>query len=280
MSKILSIILLSLLSIFGIQNEQIYLESNLPAAIQPGGTYTVEIIIHKKDLQKYATLTQKLPKGITAKENLSGAADFSFNNQELKYTWLRLPKDSDITLTYDIVVDKNVKPQVYNLSTKFVYIYKNLRGSVNLKNSQVKIQHKVVKPLKKEKPQVIRSKPQYSPMKKALFVYINVDKGNLSGEAKISESIPLGYKVRAIDKQGAKFQVNKDRVEFIWTELPKKKNFVVVYLLSPHKSEKSPLPNISGKFMYWKNNSLEYKVINQEGKSDNIDTEVEEFFRN
>ncbi len=269
MSKLLSIILLSFLSVFTIQDNQIFMESNLPGEIYPGGTYTVEFTIHKKDLKYYATLTQQLPAGFTAIEQQSGAANFSFSNREVKYTWLRLPEISPITLSYDIVADKHLKPGTYNLPAKFVYTYRNLRGSVSLNNSKIKIYKKGEVfssdnrvPKNKKTIQVLRFTPEYSPERKALLVQLMISRGDITGKAKISENIPQGYKARAVETRGAHFQLNKNNVEFIWNKLPKSNNFIISYLLSPH-NENSPLPNIMGIFRFVQNGSIVGVVTKQ-----------------
>ncbi len=280
MSKLLSIIFLSLLSVFTLQDNQIFIESNLPGEIYPGDTYTVEFTIHKQDLKHYAILTQQLPIGFSVIERQSGAANFSFTNREVKYTWLKLPETSPITLSYDIVADKRLNPGVYNLPAKFVYMYRNLRGSVSLNNSTVKVYREgerfdseKMKPKESKKIQVLRFAPEYSPEKKALIVQLMISRGDITGKAKIVENIPQGYKVKAIETKGAHFQLTKNNVEFIWNKLPKSNNFVISYLLSPH-NEKSPLPDITGIFRFLQGGTImgvvtkqvDYKHIRQDNQ--------------
>lgn len=262
MNKLISIFFLSLLSLLSFKDSEISITSNLPADIHAGDTYTVVIKINKLSLHHYAVLEQKLPKGFKAVEKQSGAANFSFSNGVVKFTWLRLPESSPLTISYDIVADKSMKKGKYNLSTEFVYIYRNYRGSVSLPNSTIKVYNpsEVLEtdksiPKDPQKVQSLRFTPQYSAARRALVVQIMISRGMVQGKAKITENIPIGYSAKAIDTKGAYFQVNKNNVEFIWNKLPTEKNFIISYMLSPHK-EKSPLPNITGLFRFRLNNQI------------------------
>ncbi len=284
MSKLLSILLLSFISIFATKDDQVYIKSNLPCRIYPGGTYTVELTIHKKDLNHYASLTQRLPKGFKAVEKQSGAANFHFIDGELKFTWLRLPKTSTISISYDIVADASVKAGKYSCPAEFVYSYKNLRGSVKLSDSEIMVQSKNGEfanrtdiPTSPKTIQVLRFTPQYQPERGGLLVKLMVSKGDITSKSKITETIPLGYKAQAIETKGAYFQVTNNDVEFIWNELPKSNNFIISYLLSPHKA-KSPLPNITGIFRFLQNNKLTDVVVKQadyEHKKASTNTEID-----
>ncbi len=269
MSKIFSVILLSFIGIFSVQDNQVYVKSNLPGEMYPGGTYTVEITIHKKNLNHYAAFKQQFPKGFRVIERQSGAANFKFQNGKLEFTWLRLPESSPITLSYDIVADAGVKAGSYNFPAEFVYSYRNYRGAVSVANSKIIVYDKDAefssrKDLPKDPKtiQVLRFIPQYQPEKKALLVKLMISRGVVEGKAKITETIPPGYNAVVSDAKGAHFQVTKNNVEFIWNKLPKNNNFVISYLLSPHKAT-SPLPNITGIFRFLKNNQLMDVVIKQ-----------------
>ncbi len=262
MSKLLSVLLLSLISIFTVQDNYIFVESNFPGKVYAGGTYSVELTIHKQNLKHYATLTQYLPQGFSAIEKQSGAANFSYNKGELNFTWLRLPESSSITISYDIMVDATIQPGTYKLPAEFVYTHRNLRGAYRLKNSTIRVYRKGEAqisdtdiPNNPNKTQVVRFKPTYSALRRGLLVKLMISRGSVEGKSKITENIPFGYKATAIESKGAYFQVNNNSVEFIWNKMPESQNFTISYLLSPHK-EHSPLPDITGRFRFLQNNQL------------------------
>lgn len=269
MNKLISIFLLSLLSFSSLKDEQISIKSNLPADMRAGETFTVDITISKSSLKRYATLEQSLPKGFKAIERQSGAANFSFKNGVVKFTWLRLPESSPLTISYDIVADKSIKKGTYNLPTKFVYLYRNQRGSVSLPNSTINVYGKNEAFAQKDnipkdpsKIQSLRFTPEYSPARKGLVVQIMISRGTVKGKAKVTENIPIGYKAQAIDTKGAYFHATNSSIEFIWDKLPAEKNFIISYILSPHK-EKAPLPNLTGFFRCKLNNQIKDVVTKQ-----------------
>ncbi len=269
MSKLISILFLSILSISSLQNNKISITSNLPGDVYAGNKFRVELTIHKSSLKHYAMLEQRLPKGFSAIENQSGAANFSFKNGIVKFTWLRLPESSPLTLSYDIVVDKKMKKGKYTLPAEFVYIYRNQRGSVKLGNNVLNVYKKgdIIStnpnlPKDPDKIQCLRFTPEYSPERRGLIVQIMISRGNINSTAKIVETIPQGYSATKIDSKGALFRVKNNNVEFTWSKLPENKNFIVSYMLSPHKQD-SPLPNITGVFRFLQNGGISDVVIEQ-----------------
>ncbi len=303
MNKLIIGLVFSFFAISGIQDDQVWIKANIPYNVHAGDRFTVEITVNKLDLQHFAELKQKLPKGFRAVEGQSGAANFSFSNQMVKFTWVRLPRAAKITLTYDILVDRNLKGE-FNLPAQFTYIYKNQRGSTHLKDDRIIVyapgevfsytprpdEDKNLNsglsfpPKNPMQVQCLRIKPAFSKQQNGLIVRLLVSRGTIQSAAKIEETIPFGYNAKVIDSKGATFAFDNNKAEFIWKKMPKAKNFEISYRLTPKSVNVQPLA-ISGRFVYLIGGSLQNTPIQQvnnnlkkEVSNDVNKSEVMEFF--
>lgn len=236
----------------------------MPANIHAGDKFTIEITVNKLDLQHFAELKQKLPNGFKAIEKQSGDAQFSFKDQTVKFTWVRLPRAPQFTLSYDVVVDATIKGN-FSLPAQFTYIYKNQRGTATLDNDKIKVYAKgetfinnqnVVgnelsyPPKNTSLVQCLRIKPYYSKESKGFIVKLLVSRGNIQSAAKIEEKIPVGYNAQLVEGKTATFTFENNKVEFIWKKMPAEKNFEITYKLLPNKVNPQ-LPVINGNFNYY-----------------------------
>ncbi|RLD75077.1 MAG: hypothetical protein DRJ10_15935 [Bacteroidetes bacterium] len=262
-----NIIIAAISSIFfafsGISDNQVWIHANFPSSVYSGDQFTVEITINKMSLKHFAEFRQKLPKGFTAVERVSQSADFHFSNQFVKLVWLRLPRQAQFKVSYDILVDSSVKG-VFKLPGQFTYIYNNQRGNVYLNNLQITVHprgqsldfNKEIRsgniqfpPTDSNLVQCLRIKPFYSKDQQSIIVKLLVSRGVVNSAAKIEEQIPVGYRASLIESGNASFSFDRQKVEFIWNKLPIKKNFEISYKLSPI-SFNPQLPKINGSFMY------------------------------
>ncbi len=304
MNKLLIGFLFWFFAVSGIQDDQVWIKAKIPYNVHAGDRFTVEITVNKLDLQHFAELKQKLPNGFSVIEGQSGAADFSFKNQMLKYTWLRLPRPAQIRISYDIVVDRNLKGE-FNLPTQFTYIYKNQRGTTSLKDDRIRVyaqgevfsytprptdnnnqsSNGLTFPPKNEmQVQCLRVKPTFSKEQNGLIVKLLVSRGAIQSAAKIEETIPFGYNANLIDSKGATFAFENNKVEFIWRKMPNVKNFEISYRLTPNNVNVQA-PAITGKFVYLIGGSLQNTPVQQvdnnlnvEAKSDINKSDVMNFF--
>jgi len=282
MNKLIIGFIFSFFAISGIQDDQIWIKAKIPYNVHAGDRFTIEITVNKLDLQHFAELKQKLPKGFRAIEDQSGAADFSFRDQIVKFTWLRLPRSPQLTISYDIVVGIGLKGE-FNLPTQFTYIYKNQRGTTNLKDDRIRVyapgevfsytpreenNNNINKngisfpPKNPLLVQCLRIKPAFANGQKNLIVKLLVSRGTIQSAARIEENIPFGYSASLIDSKGATFSFDNNKVEFIWKKMPRNKNFEISYRLSP-VSVNVQSPNITGEFAYFNGGSLQTTVIQQ-----------------
>jgi hypothetical protein len=84
-------------------------------------------------------------------------------------------------------------------------------------------------------------------------VNVNVEKGSLSGFAKLQLDLPAGMSVTAIETKGASFTFSDNKAKFIWMSLPTTNSFTLSYSLSA-ASSMSGLQTITGRLSYIENN--------------------------
>jgi hypothetical protein len=271
----------------------------MPVSVNAGDKFTIEFIVNKRDLQHFAELKQSLPKGFKAVEKQSGSAQFSFKDQIVKFTWVRLPRDHQFIISYDVIVDKNVNGN-YTLPAQFTYIYNNLRGNAQLENDNILVLTKGVQdnnlnstaetiffpPKEPDQVQCIRISPIYIKESKAFIVKLLLSTGNINTSAKIREKIPANYIVELIEGRNAKWIFENNKLELIWKKMPDVRNFEVSYKLFPNKAH-SALPVIIGSFDYLIDGSfqtyaikeIEQNKINKPVLQDFDKTEVMNFFK-
>ncbi len=263
MKNLIIAVVSAFIAFSGISDNQVWVHANFPSTVYSGDQFTVEITINKMSLKHFAEFRQKLPKGFTAIEKVSQSADFHFSNQFVKLVWLRLPRQSQFKVSYDIRVNASTKG-VYKLPGQFTYIYNNQRGNVYLNDLEITVYpkghsfniNKEIKsgnfqypPTDPNLVQCLRVKPYYSKDQKSIIVKLLVSRGIVKSAAKIEEQIPEGYKASLIESGNASFSFDRQKVEFIWNKLPEEKNFEISYKLTPI-SFNPQLPKINGSFMY------------------------------
>ena len=84
-------------------------------------------------------------------------------------------------------------------------------------------------------------------------VTVTIDKGQLSGFAKLQIDLPEGLSASAIETKGASFTFADGKLKFIWMALPSQPQFKVSYTLSAGANASGSLP-VNGKFSYIEDN--------------------------
>lgn len=273
-------IIVAILSFFfafaGISDNQVWVHTKYPSSVYSGDKFTIEVTINKMSLKHFAEFRQELPKGFTATEKVSQSADFHFTNQFVKLVWLRLPRQAQFTISYEIQVAASAKG-VYKIPGQFTYIYNNQRGTIYLSDLEITVHprgqsfdfNKELRSANIQFPpadsnlvQCLRLKPFYSKDQKSIVVKLLISRGIVKSAAKIEENIPTGYKASLIQTGNANFSFERQKVSFIWNKLPIRKNFEISYKLTPI-SFNPELPKINGSFMYLANGQLQTAKINE-----------------
>ncbi|MCB9170680.1 MAG: hypothetical protein H6597_08080 [Flavobacteriales bacterium] len=84
-------------------------------------------------------------------------------------------------------------------------------------------------------------------------VTVTVEKGDLTGFAKLQLDLPEGFSVTAIETKGASFTFADQKAKFIWMALPSSPSFKVSYDLIAAPDAAGALP-ITGRFSYIEEN--------------------------
>lgn len=91
-------------------------------------------------------------------------------------------------------------------------------------------------------------------------VTVTIDKGQVSGFAKLQIDLPEGLSASAIETKGASFTFAEGKAKFIWMALPSQPQFKVSYTLSASATAIGSLP-ITGKFSYIEDNERKTKDL-------------------
>ena len=114
------------------------LNVNVPKAVNAGSEFDVEVILKKGNLSGFARLQQDLPMGLTAQLVESSLGDFSFDEQKLRFVWLRLPEGKEMRLVYRVKVDERLKGS-FTLKGTFAYVDNNERKTAEFQTSTISI---------------------------------------------------------------------------------------------------------------------------------------------
>lgn len=262
-----------------------------PSEIAAGEEITVRIEISKSELNSFARLQQKLPGGITAEVIQADNAEFKFEDQKVKFIWLRMPEDESVKLSYKLKANERLKGS-FQLQGSFDYIQDNQRKSVTLDSKAINIQPSPdldpnmlvdvseFKPMVEEPGQAtslaevkcIRQNP-YEGEEEGYIVNLLVHKGNKKKFAKIQENVPEGYTAVKEETKDAIFTFKNQVAKFLWMNLPSEPHFVVSYRLVP-KDGTEGSPDLNGEFSYIENeNTRKVAIVEKDIDLTNTDTE-------
>jgi hypothetical protein len=62
-------------------------------------------------------------------------------------------------------------------------------------------------------------------------VEVSITKEDVSGFAKVQQTLPVGFTAEVIDAKGATFSFKENTVKFIWMALPADREFTISYKL-------------------------------------------------
>jgi len=269
---LLLINLLGLLSVNVLVNGDVKVDVNAPGQVEAGQEMTVSITLDKSELRSFARFQQQLPGGLEAEVVEAGHAEFKFEDQSVKFIWLKLPPEEQINISYRVKVNERLKG-VFELGGAFSYIEDNERQSVDLPAKSVTInpspsmEPEMLVDVGDFKPmaqppsrrasiqgvQCIRQKPTALEQGPGYLVNLLVHKGDKEKFAKIQEQIPQGYEAVQQEGQGAIFTFKDQTAKFLWMNLPSEPFFVISYRLIPTNGEQAP--QINGQFSFIENDN-------------------------
>ncbi|MFP4025465.1 MAG: hypothetical protein ACLFVR_13155 [Thiohalospira sp.] len=261
--------------------------------VEAGNEIIVEVTLNKSDFESFARFQQEIPAGLTPVPVQTANADFSFKDQKVKFIWLKLPADEQITLSYKLEVDQRLKG-TFDLKGTFSYIADNERKTKELSPQNITITpsskidpnlivdindfKNLVTPTKTDKPataqvKCIRQIPYTGVEDSEYIVNLLVNKGDKEKFAKIQDNVPEGYTAVSIENKDAIFTFKDQTVKFLWMNLPADPYFVVSYKLVPDNGV-TKKPTLDGTFSYIENdNTLSIRIVEKDVNLENTSKE-------
>ena len=250
--------------------EPVTVKMIVPSVVGAGQQFRVSITIDKGDLEEFSRLQQELPAGLEAIQENSGAADYSYDNQRVRFIWLKLPAENPIYLTYKIMVNERLKG-TFTLGGEFSYVENNERKSVSLPSENINItpspaisadrqieigSYKDVIVAERTgsthagKVTCIRQVPYKSSSGNDIMVNLLVYKQDMNRFAKIEEKIPPGFQAEMVDSKEGLFTFKDGIAKFVWMNLPVDAGFTVSYRLIPDAGKSLEDLKIQGTLSY------------------------------
>ncbi len=259
-----------------------------------GSEFVVELTVSKGAVQGFAKLQQDLPKGFLAEAVETGGASFTFSNQSVKFIWTQLPTENEFKISYKITVEEDATGNK-EFEGKFSYVVDNAKLSVVIPKTSVLVTEKDENPVAKNEP-----KPEPTPTKEPepgkkpdepipvetptvastppptqeittqrkmpaeaqenFVVEVIINKGSLTGFAKLQEAIPDGFTASAIETNNSAFTFVDQQAKFVWTNLPAQAELKVSYKIAVAKSLIAQ-KKIEGVFSYLENDETKKALV-------------------
>ncbi len=278
---------LVVLFLSGIPDQEIGVSLQIPDQVQGGSNFEVKLTISKGDLESFSRFTQQIPYGLKARRVSSANADFTFEDQRVRLIWLKLPPEPQVTVTYEISVNKRLKG-IFRLDGEFSYIDENERKTIEVKGG-----HEITiipdpsvpdslltdvgsfgegvpawlrEESKKEQLSVVRT----DPVKTGPHEYtvdLRISKDGLDKFAKIEEYLPEGFRAVEGDAKGGIFSFSQGTAKFLWMNLPPESEFTVSYKIIPDPGKTIKELNISGSFSYISGNQSKTLAVTQKNSN-------------
>lgn len=260
MIKSLVISLISLVTLFVnyLYTQEVNLYAKYPTEAKAGETINIEITVEKGNLSEFGRFVQELPAGFTAesKDKL-----FSFSENKVKFLWVTLPVNSSYTFAYSVNIPATFSGSC-TLEGQFSYILDNERKTAMLPPYTIGIKPSSTPDSEVNRKDALASNGTKAPSEESILVNrkiketnntqivkVSIAKNDLSGMAKITETIPEGYTAEPIEKANSIFTQEGGTVKFLWMDIPADKNVEVSYRLTK-TSQNAPAINIQGNFSY------------------------------
>lgn len=260
--KQIAVFLFSLmLSATLIAQEPISVSMIAPAKVVAGQKFKVVLEIQNRGAGGFARFVQTLPKGFTAIENDGQTAHFSFQNQNLELSWIRLGKQK-LIYEYTLVVSDTLKG-VFQLGASFNYQYNNKVANIQLKNQSVLVQtlnqylaeekstenleNLVIVPEVNAAPAVVvkREKSMMDSVNQKITVTLIIQNSNYNQKAILTERVPAELSAKASLTSGAAFKQEGGNLIFEWEKLPLTET-KVIYELQPKAANANIIADING----------------------------------
>ena len=133
---------------------------NAPKSVISGEEFIIVLTIKKEGMESFAKIQQPLPKGFSAEAVLSADAQFSFEEQTVKFIWDKLPEANEFSVSYKVKVDP-MMVGLMNISGVFAFVKNEDRVLVEIGAIEIN-----VKPPELVAAVVVREEPAVVDVKK------------------------------------------------------------------------------------------------------------------
>lgn len=268
--RYISFLVLFILTYFDLASQNSFsAKLNIPNEVVQGETTVFRLdIIKPEGVRGYTVFTQQFPEGFYVKAKVLKGAEYSYEDNLLTLTWLRIPADSKVSVVYEVssVIGLTGK---FNFSGKLTYLIGNKQGKFALKNYELNVlkEKRIVNdniienyaPLIKQTSEIYKDiscirKQMFNKKKKEYEIELTI-KNTKTGSFNIVEKIPTDYSFIEQNSAGAKVTVLRDKIQFYRVTEPGSKDVKIKYNLKPAKGENSLL-KLQGKFSFIHNQQI------------------------
>lgn len=145
-----AILLLNMLAIILMRfffADDVSVKMNTPAKVKQGEEFIVSIVIDKGTIAGVGHMKQELPAGLSnATVVESKGAEFKYLPEDnvVKFTWISLPADKEIAISYKVVVGAAASNGNINLGGKFSYVVNNEKQTYLIPQTTIMIGEEIV----------------------------------------------------------------------------------------------------------------------------------------
>jgi len=270
-----------------------------PATMQAGTEVKVTVTVDKGPLSGFAKLQIDLPDGLTATAVETKGASFTFADGKAKFIWMALPSQPQFKVSYTLSATATANGSL-PITGKFSYIEDNERKTEDMPAATVTITGGTTAqdsspppgnptampanandvtfagggaPVADEENVMERGVPPQqgaggvmgartiTPItEREMLVEVTIQKTDLRGFGKLTETIPAGFTALEKNSSEAIFTVQDRIVKFVWLNLPAARELKVVYKLRANEQPDGDY-TINGDFGYLLNDETQRAVI-------------------
>jgi hypothetical protein len=251
----------------------------VPEEMKTGDLTRVNLDIYKPaGMTTYAQFKQAIPTGFTVVPVELNGASFSIEENMLSVTWLRLPANERVQISWDLKAANGITGR-FSFGGVFSYMVDHTQGNIELEAEYIKVVpslnsndlnveshiseqgntlHRMMEGIN-----CIR-RIEYNESKKYFEVEIKF-KSKIPGRYNIVEKLPQGYTFKPSENLNYKVTTRGSNVSFAVPEVKADKEYgIKYYLLPPVDSFNKEKPPVYGKLsLIYFNQIITVSVMNQ-----------------
>lgn len=231
---------------------------DLPEKARLGEFFEVKVTFQKEGLVNFGEYILQLPQHIEVKEKESGEAIFNSDAKQLRFTWIRLPRQKTFSVTF---LMKATKAGSFTFTGEFLYIFNNQRGSVIAKSTEISIQQAPVNDTTATTTSFAHRDKLFDVSPKTTIVALKIKPTENVKKLVVIENFNHNVGVSIIDNAQSKIQIKGKSVTFSWDSAQKNNELIITYKIT--KTKEKDVLTINGRVEYEKadGSSQNFKII-------------------